>query len=213
MGTYSYFRLEIIHPQENQIVQGEAKQKIMQELFEDPELNNNRLAQMALANDGQTNDECTWYDAEQDISKLSLRYPDLIFILGQRLCCPESAEEEGEFFLAFQQGNGRRIHEPPFMKAAPEFVYYKNLDALKESMNIFTDDEDKTNFLIFVSMEEQHQAQGIFKRLSDTSLSDSIDMSLRSSMGETNFVIQVKLDHQRENEFWNVAENTLVMPL
>ncbi len=207
MGIYSYHRLAILDNQNNTVIKGSALEEILQNLFNDYD-----EADRALTLDGSCNDEAKWYDASNNLKNFSKKYPEHTFILGVSLCAPESEDEEGEYFEAFRNGSVTSIREPSFMKAATEFSYYKNLDELKEIMNIFpdVDQENITHFLFFIPIDEEVHAKEIFKRLASTSLKDDLHLSIRSGVGKPNFVIHLQLANDRTDEFWEIVEYTLV---
>lgn len=209
MGIYSYFRLEILDNQAKKILEGNDKQQVIQALFDDTEIDQYDFAENALTLNGETNDESKWYDCQQDLEIFSKEHPHLTFILGQRLCCPESEDEEGEFFMAITDGGTRHIHEPAFMKAKPSFVYFKNEDELSEAVRTYQEQDDIT-FQIFIGLDQEVQAHGIFERLSATSLNGSVEMTLRGGVGKPFYAISSRLNINRQDEFWVETKRVLI---
>jgi hypothetical protein len=71
MGYYTQYKLRILDPKINSY----PPDLIRKFLAESDE------ASMALEEDGSTNEECKWYDHEEDMIGLSKQYPNLVFEL------------------------------------------------------------------------------------------------------------------------------------
>ena len=80
MGTYSNYHLGIIRDQYPISVR--EKQKIIQQMFDDPDIDPENEMIKALTNDGQTNQETKWYDFIPHLTAFSKKYPELKFVLG-----------------------------------------------------------------------------------------------------------------------------------
>lgn len=120
MGYYNYFRLGTVDTTDFTIIRGERKHALIQALYDDQDMNPHGEVQLALDLDGNRNDESKWYDAIQQISKLSKNHPLILFILGQQACAPESPEEANEVFTGIRNGIVFSTSEPKFMKMTPQ---------------------------------------------------------------------------------------------
>jgi hypothetical protein len=65
MGYYSNFKLEVNHPDEEDII-GDL-------------LDNNEDARRALQYDGNSQEPTKWYDMDKDMKEFSKKYPEVLF--------------------------------------------------------------------------------------------------------------------------------------
>lgn len=65
MGYYSNFKLEIYHPDNEDIIADLR--------------GHNEDAHKALQDDGNTNEPTKWYDMDKDMKEFSKKYPDALF--------------------------------------------------------------------------------------------------------------------------------------
>lgn len=203
MGTYSYFRLEIMDRKAKEVLKNENKHKIMQSLFDDADLSQDSYIQMALAIDGSTNDEAKWYDYQQDLEVFSKKHPHLTFILGIKLCCPESDDFDGEYFISVRNGFTQHdIKEPEFMKAEPIF---KDEAALRNAIKISEVDDETVSFQFFLN--DDNQANDIVDQLFSTSLAEYIESIIYK---DGYYTFSITLDPTRHDEFWSEVKRTLI---
>lgn len=204
MGIYSYFRLEILDNQARKILKGDGKQHIIQTLFDDTEIDQYDFAENALTLDGETNDEAKWYDCQQDLEIFSTKHAHLTFIVGQRLCCPESEDEEGEFFMAITNGATRHIHEPAFMKAATLFNSREELQDAFMTMG-----HGDTVDLVFRGNDKQLEL--IYTKLHSTSFKEQTAKTFTLMSGGGGSSITVRIQPEQVEAFWNAAAQVLVI--
>lgn len=100
MGTYSNYRLGIIR--DKYPISVREKQKIIQQMFDDPDIDPQNEMTRALTNDGQTNQETKWYDFIPHLTAFSKKYPDLKFVLG--LSEVNDRYKRNENFILFHRG-------------------------------------------------------------------------------------------------------------
>jgi hypothetical protein len=75
-----------------------------------------KSASYALDADGDSNDECKWYEAEKELIEFSIKHPSILFLLEG------VGEENGdEWKLYVQDGHSQKLKAkmvfPPFDKA------------------------------------------------------------------------------------------------
>lgn len=204
MGTYSYFRLEIMD--KNTVLKGEAKHHIIEDIYADNDIDPHGFARDAIDLDGQCNGEAKWYDAQTHVAKVSKNHPELIFILGQELCCPESEDEEGEWFYAIHNGDARSIHEPSFMKKITLFNSREELQdaAMVMETNDYTD-------IVFKSKEDQ-KLDLIFEKLKNSSFKEHTEKTFTlMSFGGSGSSVTVRIRPEQIDAFWTEAENVLIV--
>ena len=76
MGTYSRYRLGIVR---DEYLSVREKQKIIQQLFDDCDIDPHKEMARAISLDGQTEQEAKWYNANEHLIAFSQKYPDLRF--------------------------------------------------------------------------------------------------------------------------------------
>lgn len=205
MGYYCYFRLEIIDKNNNAIIKGEQKHAIVREIYADTEMDPHGFSQDAINLDGESHNEAKWYDFHSHMTKISKNHPNLVFILGMEACAPDSEEEEGEAFFAFQNGDARNIYEPSFMQKASLF---SSLDEVKEAalvMNLgeYTD--------IVFKLPHEKTLDLIYDQLKASSFAEQTDKTLTiMSFGGSGSSVTVRIQPEQEQDFWQEAERVLV---
>ena len=93
MGYYTYHNLEVLtadnsaeHPNSQEIISRLRKE--------------NENAELAIDEDGSTNQEAKWYDSETEMKEFSTKYPDALFVLHG------DGEGNDDFWYAYFR-NGR----------------------------------------------------------------------------------------------------------
>ena len=164
MGTYSRYRLGIVR---DEYLSVREKQKIIQQLFDDCDIDPHKEMARAISLDGQTEQEAKWYNADEHLIAFSQKYPDLRFILGIADWDDEYGQDE--YFTLFHQGQAIR-DQRRFMGEPLTFG-----DLELNEWSVFRSQEailfqDQTDFLEKI-IQQQHDDQTIiiipFKKCED----------------------------------------------
>lgn len=203
MGYYCYFRLEIIHPTKNKRLKNDAKHQIIQEIYDDKDMDPHEFSKDAINLDGESHNESKWFNAENHIAKISKNHPELVFILGQEACAPDSEEEEGEIFFAIQNGEVRGINEPEFMKAPSLF---KTREELEDAATVMS----KGNTIDIIFHGHENLRDFIYKKLKTTPFNEQIHTTLTFGFGSPSETVTAEIKTEKLEEFWQEAAKVLV---
>ena len=179
MGYYSYYSLDVDTEGSNHL-----KEDIIADL-----INVNTEAECALNANGETSDEATWYQSDDDMKEFSKKYPDVVFTLfryGQVL------GDVGKTYFK----NGR-------MKSSPAEVSYPEFDVSKLEEYV----PNSTKFDSFNNVSGCKLSM-VFVCDRNTTESKMI-RDLRNSYTEANFALDVDGSFHANKE-WPSHEANLV---
>ena len=103
MGYHCYFSLEIFDNDKEKYLKGEEKHQIIQEIYDDKEMDPHGSSQHAIDLDGNCKGEAKWSDFYCHMIKISKDHPNLAFIMSIEPYAPDP-EEESEVCFAFENG-------------------------------------------------------------------------------------------------------------
>ena len=107
MGYMTSYKLMILDPRDPRVIRLSRHYEVLAALKAQVE-----YADFALNRDGDTNEECKWYDAIADLREFSKQYPDDLFVLQG------FGEEAGDMWIAYFLG-GNTYQQPAKITFAP----------------------------------------------------------------------------------------------